>query len=81
MKWALAALLLSTTALADPSPSLLPKEPPPAAFDTSGNGKWVVTGIVAGAALTAVFTVVAIVVASANRSGVQSTDCRVVACP
>jgi hypothetical protein len=80
MRWALAALLLSVTALADPSSALLPKEPPPAAFDTSGNGKWVVTGIVAGAVLTAVFTVIAIVVSS-KTSNVQFADCRVVTCP
>jgi hypothetical protein len=75
MRWALAALLLSTTALADPSAALLPKEPPPAAVDLSGNGKWIVTGVVAGAAITAALTVLAIVVMSSLQVHTLPTGC------
>jgi hypothetical protein len=77
MRWALAALMLSMTALADPSPALLPKEAPPAAVDVSGNGKWVVTSIVAGAAITAALTVLAIVVMSSMQVHTIPTGCAV----
>jgi hypothetical protein len=57
---ALATLLLASPVLADPSARLIPSEPPPAAVDLSGNGKWIVAGLVSGAVLTALATVLAI---------------------
>jgi hypothetical protein len=66
---ALVTLLLTSPCVAEPSARLLPREAPPAALDLSGNGKWVVAGIASGALLTAVATVLAIIVWSSMQSG------------
>jgi hypothetical protein len=61
---ALATLLLASPVLAEPSARLLPSEPPPAAVDFTGSGKWIAVGVVSGALLTALATVLAIIVQS-----------------
>lgn len=66
----LAALLtLSAPALADPSPQLLPADAPPAAIDFSGQRQLVTVGVAAGALVTAVALVIAVIIASDVRRG------------
>jgi hypothetical protein len=71
--FALVTLLLASPCLADPSARLRPREAPPAALDLSGNGKWVVAGIATGAALTALATVLAIILTSQTSNLVFPT--------
>jgi hypothetical protein len=52
MRWALTALLLSTTALADPSATLLPKNAPAPAIEWTPARKAAAVGIAAGAIVT-----------------------------
>jgi drug/metabolite transporter (DMT)-like permease len=62
----LVALLLSLPALADPPARLLPKEAPPAAVDFGVDHTWMAVGLVSGAVVTALLTVLAIVLTSSH---------------
>jgi hypothetical protein len=70
MKALLAALLLlSAPAWADPSARLLPNDAPPAAIDFSSRRQLAAVTLAAGVLVTAVATIIAIIIKS-NSSGV-----------
>lgn len=67
MRWALAALLLSLAAQAEPSARLLPQDAPAPALDLSGPRKGAVVGIAFGAVLTAVALVALVILLTPHR--------------